>query len=145
MTPLPSQDLRSSSTQNPSTTTASQYAAPFRSALPVGPGEAPSLVAAAKDTIEHLLQDEEEGGQSTYSRPPPDSKAPQPSASDHPNIRVSVNEPPEIESYERLLKKECTNLLNEIDRLEMTRAMLNNRLGNVMELVSCTRVCLTEF
>ncbi|KAH7869767.1 uncharacterized protein C8R40DRAFT_1022168, partial [Lentinula edodes] len=34
----------------------------------------------------------------------------------------------------RLLKKECTNLLNEIDRLEMTRAMLNNRLGNVMEL-----------
>ncbi|KAJ3779529.1 hypothetical protein GGU10DRAFT_370394, partial [Lentinula aff. detonsa] len=33
-----------------------------------------------------------------------------------------------------LLNKECTNLLNEIDRLEMTRAMLDNRLGNVMEL-----------
>ncbi|KAJ4474023.1 hypothetical protein C8J55DRAFT_518737 [Lentinula edodes] len=134
VTPLPSQDLRSSSTQNPSTATASQYPAPLRSALPVGPGEAPSLAAAVKDTFEHVLQDEEEGGQSTYSRPPSDSNAPQPSVSDHPNIRVSVDEPPEIESYERLLKKECTNLLNEIDRLEMTRAMLNNRLGNVMEL-----------
>ncbi|KAJ3915835.1 hypothetical protein F5877DRAFT_47806 [Lentinula edodes] len=52
----------------------------------------------------------------------------------NPGLVQPTNKPPETESYERLLKKECTNLLNEIDRLEMTRAMLNNRLGNVMEL-----------
>ncbi|KAJ3725020.1 hypothetical protein DFJ43DRAFT_960622, partial [Lentinula guzmanii] len=52
-----------------------------------------------------------------------------------PNVRVRTQTgPSDSESYERLLNKECTNLLNEIDRLEMTRAMLDNRLGNVMEL-----------
>ncbi|KAE9399503.1 hypothetical protein BT96DRAFT_775971, partial [Gymnopus androsaceus JB14] len=39
-----------------------------------------------------------------------------------------------LEPYERLLDKECTNLLIEISRLKMTRAMLNKRLGNVTEL-----------
>ncbi|KAJ3763195.1 hypothetical protein EV360DRAFT_34100 [Lentinula raphanica] len=47
---------------------------------------------------------------------------------------TKTSAPGQSESYERLLNKECTNLLNEIDRLEMTRAMLDNRLGNVMEL-----------
>ncbi|KAJ3740140.1 hypothetical protein DFH05DRAFT_1537615 [Lentinula detonsa] len=49
-------------------------------------------------------------------------------------VNPGLTGPSDSESYERLLNKECTNLLNEIDRLEMTRAMLDNRLGNVMEL-----------
>jgi hypothetical protein len=35
-----------------------------------------------------------------------------------------------------LLKNESLTLLNEIDRLEMTRRMLDKRLGNVMNLVN---------
>ncbi|KAF5366287.1 hypothetical protein D9758_005795 [Tetrapyrgos nigripes] len=40
----------------------------------------------------------------------------------------------EEEYREGLLKKECLNLIHEIDRLEMTRDMLDKRLGNVMAL-----------
>ncbi|KAJ4474453.1 hypothetical protein J3R30DRAFT_3258195, partial [Lentinula aciculospora] len=51
-------------------------------------------------------------------------------------VNPGLTGPSESETYERLLNKECTNLLNEIDRLEMTRSMLDHRLGNVMELAS---------
>jgi len=47
----------------------------------------------------------------------------------------------EEEKREVLLRKECQNLINEIDRLEMSRDMLDKRLGNVMALV-CNYVYL---
>lgn len=40
-----------------------------------------------------------------------------------------------LDTSEALLKRESTTLLNEIERLEMTRKMLDQRLGNVMGLV----------
>lgn len=60
---------------------------------------------------------------------------------DEPVIHAEQTQSPESEGQsakptsEPLLKKECTNLLSEIDRLEMTRRMLDKRLGNVMGLV----------
>lgn len=39
-----------------------------------------------------------------------------------------------LDHSDGLLRKETTQLLNEIDRLEMTRLMLDRRLGNVMAL-----------
>jgi hypothetical protein len=36
--------------------------------------------------------------------------------------------------FEKLLNKEATNLVHEIERLQMTRTMLDKRLGNVMGL-----------
>jgi CRISPR/Cas system-associated endonuclease Cas1 len=35
-----------------------------------------------------------------------------------------------------LMNRECKNILDEIDRLEMTRRMQDKRLTNVMQLVS---------
>lgn len=40
-----------------------------------------------------------------------------------------------LHTSEGLLRRESTTLLNEIERLEMTRRMLDKRLGNVMALV----------
>ncbi|KAE9402242.1 hypothetical protein BT96DRAFT_918423 [Gymnopus androsaceus JB14] len=109
-------------TQSPIRTkpaTASQYPDSLRSALPDQSGEAPTLSAAAKDTLDQVLEEEEYENVESQRR----FAAP----------RMSTG-PTESESYERLLDKECNNLLSEIGRLEMTRAMLNKRLGNVMEL-----------
>ncbi|KAJ7593398.1 hypothetical protein C8J56DRAFT_497093 [Mycena floridula] len=39
-----------------------------------------------------------------------------------------------LATSEQLLSKECSNLLNEIARLEQTRRMMDKRLGNVMAL-----------
>ena len=42
----------------------------------------------------------------------------------------------ELQDSNTLLKKECQNLLSEIERLEGTRTMQGDRLKNVMGLVS---------
>ena len=44
----------------------------------------------------------------------------------------------ELETSKELMKKECGNLLSEIDRLEKRREMLSNRLKNVMDLAFAT-------
>jgi len=36
----------------------------------------------------------------------------------------------------RLMERECSNLKDEIDRLELSRKMLDKQLKNVMNLVS---------
>lgn len=41
----------------------------------------------------------------------------------------------ESKDSKELMKKECNNLLNEIERLEMARRMQDKRLTNVMHLV----------
>lgn len=96
------------------------YSDPLLPVLPDTPGEPPAM-----DTL-----NEEESGPSVLQA----SHGPQSRSQTPPRRNVSLQTGPT--EYERLLHKECTNLLNEIDRLEMMRDMLNNRLGNVMELVS---------
>jgi archaellum component FlaC len=57
---------------------------------------------------------------------------------------VSKTRNPAMESYSEeirnhsaeLMDKECSNLINEIKRLEMGRRMQDKRLKNVMNLVS---------
>ncbi|KAJ3709779.1 hypothetical protein C8R42DRAFT_729842 [Lentinula raphanica] len=134
--PLP---VNASLTQHHDTTTASQYPESLRTALPGRAGEAASIATAAKDTLQHVYEAEE--GLEFDRRSPhlyaqSDSRMPRFRTTGRPNVRLrtETSAPGQSESYERLLNKECTNLLNEIDRLEMTRAMLDNRLGNVMEL-----------
>lgn len=110
------------STQSPiGTATPSHYPDSLRPVLPDSAGEAPSLAAAARDTLDQSNEEENNERAQAQSRFAP------------PRM---FTEPTVAESYHRLLDKECTTLLNEIARLEMTRAMLNKRLGNVMELVS---------
>ncbi|KAF9070716.1 hypothetical protein BDP27DRAFT_1323292 [Rhodocollybia butyracea] len=98
-------------------TTGQHYSDPSLPVLPDTTDEAPAM-----DTLN------EESGPSI----PQASHGPQSRSQTPPRRNVRLQTGPT--EYERLLHKECTNLLNEIDRLEMTRDMLNNRLGNVMEL-----------
>jgi Mg2+ and Co2+ transporter CorA len=53
---------------------------------------------------------------------------------DTPNPAVEANSA-DVE----LLEKECKTLLSQIERLEMSRKMQDNRLGNLMNLVSIMR------
>lgn len=109
-------------TQSPiRTATPSHYPDSLRPIVPDRAGEAPNLAAAAKETLDQANEEEDNDMAQAQRRFAPS--------------RMSTG-PTESESYYRLLDKECTTLLNEIARLEMTRAMLNKRLGNVMELVS---------
>ncbi|KAF9523568.1 hypothetical protein CPB83DRAFT_862724 [Crepidotus variabilis] len=54
-------------------------------------------------------------------------------------VRVTPNpameDEPEKEDSAKLMEKECDNLLSEIERLEMYRAMQETRLDNIMDLV----------
>ncbi|KIK63958.1 hypothetical protein GYMLUDRAFT_40170 [Collybiopsis luxurians FD-317 M1] len=121
----------------------SQYPENLRSVLPNKPGEAPSIATAARDALgEVIFKEGVEARQLAEPSSATSEVRAQPllqgdvsatGSTPRPNVRLQTGLT-ESESYERLLDKECTNLLNEIDRLEMTRAMLNNRLGNVMEL-----------
>lgn len=43
--------------------------------------------------------------------------------------------PQESQCSKTLMNQECTNLLNQIERLELTRKMQDKRLTNVMQLV----------
>ncbi|KAF5391130.1 hypothetical protein D9757_003021 [Collybiopsis confluens] len=129
----------------------SQYPQNLRSMLPRRAGEAPTIAVAARDALGHVMFREEEAEQAALfnnmnnmtrdslstlsSGSTADTAAPL-----RPKLNMDTNagresRDLESESYERLLDKEGKNLLNGIDRLEMTRDMLNNRLGNVMELV----------
>jgi hypothetical protein len=43
-----------------------------------------------------------------------------------------------------LMNRECNNLLNEIDRLDMSRKMQDKRLMNVMNLVGAYFICFGQ-
>jgi CRISPR/Cas system-associated endonuclease Cas1 len=67
---------------------------------------------------------------------------------------VSTTRSPAMDSYPKeirehsaeLMRRECTNLLNEIRRLEMGRKMQDKRLKNVMNLVGVSlQLCGVEF
>jgi hypothetical protein len=47
----------------------------------------------------------------------------------------------ERELTESMMKRECSMLLNEIRRLNMSRKMQHKRLKNVMNLVSISKIC----
>ena len=46
----------------------------------------------------------------------------------------SLRKPARLRSAE-LMKRECSNLMNEIDRLDMSRKIVDKQLQNVMSLV----------
>lgn len=52
----------------------------------------------------------------------------------NPNPAMEVAAKKERRESDALMKKECKNLLSEIDRLERRRKMLSSRLKNAMEL-----------